>query len=102
MTDTQLALLLPFDQVDPDAAARATVRDAIETTAALNGGHVSSNAVRARLRTTGADVPSHIVGQVYSTLRREGRLVETGTERSTDSASGNAGRHIPTYLWVQS
>lgn len=101
MTDTtQLALLLPFETVDPDAHHRAVVRDTIETTAALNHGHVSSNQVRARLRTTGVDVPSHVVGQVYAQLRREGRLVEAGSERSTDTQSGNGGRLIPTYTWV--
>ena len=100
MTDTQLMLGVEAPVVDPDALARQTVRTVIENEARLHGGHVSSNAVRARLRTTGVDVPSHVVGQVYAQLRREGRLVEAGSERSTDTQSGNGGRLIPSYVWV--
>lgn len=99
MTETQLALIMPTDQVDPDATARALVRDAIHVTAALHSGYVSANDVRLRL--IGADIPSHIPGQVFSALRREGHLIEAGVERSTDGRSGNSGRLIPTYRWVE-
>jgi hypothetical protein len=100
MTDTQLALMpaAAGRDHDPHAAARQQVRDAIAVTAVLHGGTVSANAVRIRL--AGYDVPSQIVGQVYRELRREGRLVEDGVERSTDTAGGNAGRWIPVYRWV--
>jgi hypothetical protein len=98
VTATQLALGLDAPAVDPDALARQCVRTVIESTARLHGGHVSMNDVRDRL--AGRDVPSHIRGQVVAALRREGRLVEAGHERSTDTKSGNGGRIIPTYYWV--
>lgn len=97
MTATQLALVAP-DPTDPHAEARRAVRDAIAVTATLHGGRVSANAVRLRL--TGYDVPPRIVGQVYRELRREGRLVEVGAERSNDVKGGNAGKLIPVYQWV--
>lgn len=100
MTTTQLTLVpaAAGKAHDPHAAARQQVRDAIAVTAVLHGGVVSANAVRVRL--VGYDVPGRIVGQVYAALRREGRLVEDGIERSTDTAGGNSGRWIPVYRWV--
>ena len=98
MTDTQLALGLDAAVVDPDAEHRETVRWVIVGSATRNRGHVSMNDVRPRLIALG--VPGHIVGQEVARLRRTGRLVEAGTERSTDTKSGNGGRLIPTYTYV--
>jgi hypothetical protein len=99
MTATQLALTLDGrDRTDPDAEARETVRWEITQAATVAGGVVSPNAVRVRL--AGSNVPSHIVGQVYAALRREGRLVPYATERSDDKRGGNGGRLIETYRWV--
>lgn len=102
MTATQLSWIPAAAEPDRDrhARARQQVRDAIAVTAALCDGTVSANHVRARL--VGYDVPPRIIGQVYSALRREGRLVEDGVERSNDTVSGNAGRWIPVYRWVES
>ena len=97
MTATQL-LLTTAPAVDPDAEHRETVALVLSRVAARNRGHVSMNEARPRLRAFG--VPSHIVGQEVARLKRAGRLVETGTERSTDTRSGNGGRLIVTYTWV--
>jgi hypothetical protein len=45
-------------------------------------------------------IPSHVIGHTYRALRLSGRLVEVGAERSDDTKSGNAGRLVPTYRWV--
>lgn len=95
MTAQQLTLT-DAATVDPDAEHRETVRWVIVGVASRNGGRVSMNDVRPRLVALG--VPGHIVGQEVSRLRRAGRLVEVGHERSTDTKSGNGGRWIPRYV----
>lgn len=94
---TQLALDVTAEQIDRDAEHRETVRWVIAGVARRNGGHVSMNEARPRLHDLG--VPGHLVGQEVARLRRDGHLVETGTERSTDTRSGNGGRIIPTYTF---
>jgi predicted transcriptional regulator len=93
---TQL-LLTDAPAVDPLADERARIEAVIRETARACNGTVSSNDVREHL----AGIVHHprLVGQVYSALRRSGALVETGAERSTDTAGGNAGRWVPTYEW---
>ncbi len=102
MTATQLALVSPAAE-DPHADARRLVRDTIAEVADIHRGVVSANTVRRLLdehRQWGADIPPKVVGQVYASLRREGRLVEDGVERSTDVKGGNAGKWIARYRWV--
>ncbi len=103
MTATQLALTAA-DPVDPHAAARRLIRDTIATVAGFRDGVVSANTVRRILdehRQWGADIPPRLVGQVYASLRREGRLIEVGVERSDDVKGSNAGRLQPLYRWVE-
>jgi hypothetical protein len=97
-TTTQLRLDVTADPIDRDAEHRETIRWVIAGVARRNNGHVSMNAVRPRLADLG--VPGHLVGREVARLRRAGILVETGTERSTDTKSGNGGRHIPTYRFT--
>ena len=102
MTVTQLALTTA-DPIDPHADARRLVRDTIAEVADIHRGVVSANTVRRLLeehRQWGADIPPHVVGACYAALRREGRLVEDGVERSDDVKGGNAGRPIVKYRWV--
>ncbi len=102
MTVTQLALVAASPE-DPHADARRLVRDTIAEVADIHRGVVSANTVRRLLdehRQWGADIPSHVVGACYRDLRREGRLVEDGVERSTDVKGGNAGKWIARYRWV--
>ncbi len=102
MTATQLALTTA-DPIDPHADARRLGRDTRAEVADIHRGVVSANTVRRLLdehRQWGAVVPPKVVGQVYAALRREGRLVEDGVERSTDVKGGNAGKWIARYRWV--
>jgi hypothetical protein len=103
MTATQLALATA-EPVDLHAEARRIVRDTIAAVADIHGGVVSANTVRRLLdehRQWGADIPPRLVGQVYAALRREGRLIEVGVERSDDVKGSNAGRLQPLYRWVE-
>lgn len=97
MTAVQLALRVDAPEVDPQQEERDRIKDVIRETARQHDRTVSSNAVRDRLAGTVAN--SRLVGQAYSDLRREGRLVEVSAERSTDRAGGNAGKWIPVYRW---
>lgn len=97
MTAQQLTLT-DAATVDPDAEHRETVRWVIVGVASRNGGRVSMNDVRPRLRDLG--VPSHVVGQEVAQLKRRGLLVKVGTEVSDDTQSGNSGRDIPLYRWA--
>ncbi len=101
MTDTQLAFPVDATPEDPHADARRHVVTAIATCAELHAGHVSPNEVRRILAAMPEwSIPSHVIGHTYRALRLSGRLVEVGAERSDDSKSGNAGRLIVTYRWV--
>ena len=99
--DTQLAFPVDATPTDPHADARRHVIEAIALCAETHGGIVSPNAVRAILASMPEwDVPSHVVGRTYQTLRRRGVLVPHSFERSDDRKSGNAGRLIEVYRWV--
>ena len=99
--DTQLAFPVDATPTDPHADARRHVVEAIALVAEMHAGHVSSNEVRRILAAMPEwDVPPSVVGATYRTLRHAGRLVEVGAERSDDTRSGNAGRLVPTYRWV--
>lgn len=101
MVPTQLALDVRPAPVDPDQAARDHYVKAVQAVAYVHDGVVSINAVRdlvAAMPEWG--IPSHVPGKVISALRQCGRLVEIGTERSTDTRGGNAGRWISLYRWV--
>jgi hypothetical protein len=58
---------------------------------------VSPNAVRNLLAAVGVTLPRGVVGATYRGMRRDGRLVPHGVERSDDVAGGNAGRLVETY-----
>jgi hypothetical protein len=58
------------------------------------------NAVRALLADVGAVIPRGVTGATVQSLKRAGRLVPAGVERSDDVAGGNAGRLIETYRLV--
>lgn len=96
---TQLALDVTATAVDRDEEHRATIRAAIRTAALNNQRRISPNHVRALL--ADHDVPGHLVGQVYRTLRRATVIAYDGlTEISDDVAGGNAGKIHRTYVWV--
>lgn len=97
MTAVQFALRVYAHEVDPVSAERDAIKAVIRATARANDRTVSSNQVREHL--TGVVTHPRLVGQVYSELRREGRLIEVSAERSTDTAGGNAGKWIPVYRW---
>lgn len=100
-TDTQLAFPVDATPADPHADARRHVVEAIALDAESHAGHVSSNEVRRILAAMPEWViPPHVIGTVYRSLRAQGVLVETGAERSDDVKSGNGGRLVPTYRWV--
>jgi predicted transcriptional regulator len=93
---TQL-LITDAPVVDPNAAERKRIEDVIRDTARACNGRVSQNDVREHL--TGIVHHPRLVGQVYSSLRRRGLLVEDGVERSTDFKGGNAGKWVTVYAW---
>lgn len=96
---TQLALDVDQPTVDPDEAHRATIKAAIRAAALANRGSISPNSVRAIL--SDYDIPGHLVGQVYRTMRLDGEIAYDGlTEISDDVAGGNAGKIHRTYVWV--
>jgi hypothetical protein len=100
MTTTQLTLRVAAPTRDPHVVARRYVLEAIETCARHNGGRVSLNDVRATLTAVGANIPRGVTGSTVQSLKRAGRLVPAGVERSDDVAGGNAGRLIETYQLV--
>jgi len=97
MTVQQLTLRVDAPTRDPHVLARRYVLEAIDAVARSNGGRVSMNAVRATLAAVGAVIPRGVTGATVRDLRRAGRLVADGTERSDDVAGGNAGRLVETY-----
>jgi hypothetical protein len=97
MTVIQLAFRTDVDPVDPHADARRYVVEAIRHVAGHNGGVVSPNAVRSLLAAVGVDLPRGVVGATYRSMRRDGRLVPHGVERSDDVKGSNAGRLVETY-----
>ena len=48
----------------------------------------------------GEAIPPREIGRLYARAKREGLLVEVGTERSDDRKGKNAGRHEPVYELV--
>jgi hypothetical protein len=93
----QLTLRVAAPTRDPHVVARRYVLEAIRHVASHNAGVVSPNAVRELLTAVGADIPRGVAGATYRTLRRDGRLVPLGMERSDDTAGGNAGKWHETY-----
>jgi len=100
MTTQQLTLRVDAPTRDPHVVARRYVIEAIETCARHNGGRVSLNDVRRTLAAVGAVIPRGVTGATVQSLRRAGRLVADGVERSDDVAGSNAGRLIETYVLV--
>lgn len=86
-----------------DSDRRKVVR-AIVLVGRRNRCHVDPNQVRAVLaRADGRpdlDKPQ-VVGAVYNALKRHGVLEFIGWVKSTDTASGNAGRPVPAYRLVR-
>jgi hypothetical protein len=99
---SQMTFRIPADPTDPHAEARAHVVSAIAAAAEMHGGRVTQNAVRTILAAVPEwDVPPHIVGATYRSLRLRGVLAYDGlTEVSDDVAGGNAGKIHRTYVWV--
>lgn len=83
------------DDPSHEREKRAIV-SAIEVAARANGGRVSANDVRPLLPSW---VQPQLIGAVFQSLRKSGRLTPTGDdERNTDTRGRNTNKEVPVYV----
>ncbi len=77
---------------------RRRIRNAIKADAAIHGGEVDSNRVRAALTGAhGLEVDPRMLSATYGALRATGVLEFAGWTTNTDTAGRNSGK--PARLW---
>jgi hypothetical protein len=86
----------PLGQSTRDRIIAAMLQASENNTQTLN-----PNDVRALLSNEhGLTVNPRQLSATYSSLRKKGVIVETGTTKNEDVRGGNAGKPLTTYTWV--